>query len=121
MRRKLNLRTWARIKVLSELGMAAGIIMASDGLSGSMLFTASQLGAVVHGIAAWRVHSIARTHSRHRPGWGTSRQAGAVRPHAALAQQPPASRLALPAFLGSTAGTVPPSRPGGKRGQDSLR
>jgi len=35
-----------------------------------------------------------------------------VRPHAALAQQPPASRLALPAFLGSTAGTVPPSRPG---------
>lgn len=44
-RRKLNLRTWARIKVLSELGMAAGIIMASDGLSGSMLFTASQLGA----------------------------------------------------------------------------
>jgi hypothetical protein len=43
--RKLNLRTWARIKVLSELGMAAGIIMASDGLSGSMLFTASQLRA----------------------------------------------------------------------------
>jgi hypothetical protein len=43
---KLNLRTWARIKVLSELGMAAGIIMASDGLSGSMLlFTASPLGA----------------------------------------------------------------------------
>jgi hypothetical protein len=43
--RKLNLRTWARIKVLCVLGMAAGIIMASDGLSGSMLFTASQLGA----------------------------------------------------------------------------
>jgi hypothetical protein len=42
---KLNLRICARIKVLSELGMAAGIIMASDGLSGSMLFTASQLGA----------------------------------------------------------------------------
>lgn len=34
-----------------------------------------------------------------------------VRPHAALAQQPPASRLSLPEFLGS-AGTVPPSRPG---------
>jgi transposase InsO family protein len=34
-----------------------------------------------------------------------------VRPHAALAQQPPASRLSLPAFL-SSAGTVPPSRPG---------
>jgi hypothetical protein len=44
-RRKLNLRTWARIKVLSELGMAAGIIMASDGVSGSMLGTASRLGA----------------------------------------------------------------------------
>jgi hypothetical protein len=35
-RRKLNLLAFARIKVLSELGMAAGIIMASDGLSGSM-------------------------------------------------------------------------------------
>jgi hypothetical protein len=44
-RRKLNLLAVARIKVLSELGMAAGIIMASDGLSGSMLFTASQVGA----------------------------------------------------------------------------
>lgn len=33
------------------------------------------------------------------------------RPHAALTQQPPASRRGLPAFLGSTAGTVPPSRP----------
>jgi hypothetical protein len=43
--RKLNLWPCARIKVLSELGMAAGIIMASDGLSGSMLFTASQLRA----------------------------------------------------------------------------
>jgi transposase InsO family protein len=37
-----------------------------------------------------------------------------ARPHAALAQQPPASRLSLPAFLGS-AGTVPPSRPGVSR------
>jgi transposase InsO family protein len=34
-----------------------------------------------------------------------------ARPHAALAHQPPASRLGLPAFLGSTDGTVPPSRP----------
>jgi transposase InsO family protein len=34
-----------------------------------------------------------------------------ARPHAALAQQPPASRLRLPAFLGSTDGAVPPSRP----------
>jgi transposase len=42
-RRKLNLRTCARIKVLSELGMAAGIIMASDGLSGSMLFIRGSL------------------------------------------------------------------------------
>jgi transposase InsO family protein len=33
-----------------------------------------------------------------------------ARPHTALAQQPPASRLSLPGFLGST-GTVPPSRP----------
>jgi hypothetical protein len=32
--------TWAGIKVLSEFGMAAGIIVVSDGLSGSMLFTA---------------------------------------------------------------------------------
>ena len=40
-----------------------------------------------------------------------------VRPHAALAQQPPASRLALPAFLGSTAGTVPPSRPAPTHGR----
>jgi hypothetical protein len=34
-----------------------------------------------------------------------------ARPHAALAHQPPASRLHPPAFLGSTEGTVPPSRP----------
>ena len=34
-----------------------------------------------------------------------------ARPHAALAQPPPASRLRLPAFLGSTDGAVPPSRP----------
>jgi transposase InsO family protein len=34
-----------------------------------------------------------------------------ARPHAALAHQPPATRLRPPAFLGSTAGTVPPSRP----------
>ena len=34
-----------------------------------------------------------------------------ARPHAALAHQPPASRLRPPAFLGSTDGTVPPSRP----------
>jgi transposase InsO family protein len=34
-----------------------------------------------------------------------------ARPHAALAHQPPASRLRPPAFLGSTAGAVPPSRP----------
>jgi len=33
------------------------------------------------------------------------------RPHTALANQPPATRLCQPAFLGSTAGTVPPSRP----------
>jgi transposase InsO family protein len=34
-----------------------------------------------------------------------------ARPHAALAHQPPAVRLRPPAFLGSTDGTVPPSRP----------
>ena len=34
-----------------------------------------------------------------------------ARPHAALAHQPPATRLCQPAFLGSTPGTVPPSRP----------
>jgi hypothetical protein len=34
-----------------------------------------------------------------------------ARPHAALAHQPPATRLRPPAFLGSTEGTVPPSRP----------
>jgi hypothetical protein len=34
-----------------------------------------------------------------------------ARPHAALAQQPPATRLCPPAFLGSTDRTVPPSRP----------
>jgi transposase InsO family protein len=34
-----------------------------------------------------------------------------ARPHAALAHQPPATRLRRPAFLGSTVGTVPPSRP----------
>ena len=34
-----------------------------------------------------------------------------VRPHAALAHQPPASRLQPPAFLGSIAKAVPPSRP----------
>jgi transposase InsO family protein len=34
-----------------------------------------------------------------------------ARPHTALAQQPPATRLCLPAFLGSTDGAVPPSRP----------
>jgi transposase InsO family protein len=34
-----------------------------------------------------------------------------VRPHAALAHQPPFTRLCQPAFLGSTDGTVPPSRP----------
>jgi hypothetical protein len=34
-----------------------------------------------------------------------------ARPHTALAHQPPISRLRQPAFLGSTAGTVPPSRP----------
>ena len=34
-----------------------------------------------------------------------------ARPHAALAHQPPLTRLGQPAFLGSTAGTVPPSRP----------
>ena len=34
-----------------------------------------------------------------------------ARPHAALAHQPPATRLCQPAFLGSTDGTVPPSRP----------
>jgi transposase InsO family protein len=32
-----------------------------------------------------------------------------ARPHAALAHQPPASRLRPPAFLGSIEGTVPPS------------
>ena len=34
-----------------------------------------------------------------------------ARPHAALAQQPPATRLRQSAFLSSTEGTVPPSRP----------
>jgi len=34
-----------------------------------------------------------------------------ARPHAALANRPPATRLCQPAFLGSTAGAVPPSRP----------
>jgi transposase InsO family protein len=34
-----------------------------------------------------------------------------VRPHAALAKRPPASRLSHPTFLGSTADAVPPSRP----------
>jgi transposase InsO family protein len=34
-----------------------------------------------------------------------------ARPHAALAQQPPATRLCQPAFLGSTDSTVSPSRP----------
>ena len=34
-----------------------------------------------------------------------------ARPHAALAHQPPATRLHPPAFLGSTEGAVPPSRP----------
>jgi transposase InsO family protein len=34
-----------------------------------------------------------------------------ARPHAALAHQPPATRLGQSAFLGSTASTVPPSRP----------
>ncbi len=34
-----------------------------------------------------------------------------ARPHAALVHQPPATRLHLPAFLGSTEGAVPPSRP----------
>jgi transposase InsO family protein len=34
-----------------------------------------------------------------------------ARPHTALAHQPPISRLRPPAFLGSTAGTVPSSRP----------
>jgi transposase InsO family protein len=34
-----------------------------------------------------------------------------ARPHAALAHQPPATRLRPSAFLGSTAGAVPPSRP----------
>jgi transposase InsO family protein len=34
-----------------------------------------------------------------------------ARPHAALAHQPPARRLRQPAFLSSTAGTVPLSRP----------
>jgi hypothetical protein len=37
---KLSVAGVAGIKVLSELGVAAGIIMASDGSSGSMLFTA---------------------------------------------------------------------------------
>jgi hypothetical protein len=61
-------------KVLRELGMAAGAIVVSDGVSGSILFTASQLG----------VHATARTHSRHRPGWRTARQqarSGRCRPH----------------------------------------
>jgi hypothetical protein len=34
-----------------------------------------------------------------------------ARPHAALAHQPPTTCLRPPAFLGSTEGTVPPSRP----------
>jgi transposase InsO family protein len=34
-----------------------------------------------------------------------------ARPHAALAHQPPATRLRPPAFLGSTDAAVPPSRP----------
>jgi hypothetical protein len=34
-----------------------------------------------------------------------------ARPHAALAHQPPATRLRASAFLGSTDGAVPPSRP----------
>ncbi len=34
-----------------------------------------------------------------------------ARPHAALAHQPPVSRLRQAAFLGSTEDTVPPSRP----------
>ena len=34
-----------------------------------------------------------------------------ARPQAALGHQPPASRLCQPAFLSSTEGTVPPSRP----------
>ena len=34
-----------------------------------------------------------------------------ARPHTALAHQPPATRLGQPPFLGSTEGTVPPSRP----------
>jgi transposase InsO family protein len=34
-----------------------------------------------------------------------------ARPHAALAHQPPVTRLGQPAFLGSTDGTVPSSRP----------
>jgi len=37
---KLSVAGVTGIKVLSELGMAAGIIMASDGVSGSLLFTA---------------------------------------------------------------------------------
>jgi hypothetical protein len=37
---KLSVVGRGRIKVLSELGAEAGIIMASDGSSGSMLFTA---------------------------------------------------------------------------------
>ena len=49
MRHKLNLWIWARVKVLSELGMAAGIIMASDGLSGSMFSNR----AVRHKLNLW--------------------------------------------------------------------
>jgi hypothetical protein len=37
---KLYVAGMARIKVLSDLGAEAGINMASDGSSGSMLFTA---------------------------------------------------------------------------------
>jgi hypothetical protein len=37
---KLSVAGVTGIKVLSELGVEAGIIMASDGSSGSMLFTA---------------------------------------------------------------------------------
>ena len=47
-----------------------------------------------------------------------------ARPRAALAHQPPATRLGQPAFLGSTASTVPPFRPAitdGGAAQDALR
>jgi hypothetical protein len=55
---KLSVAGVTGIKILSEIGVEAGIITASDGSSGSMLF---------HGVARL-VHSIDRTHSRHRPG-----------------------------------------------------